>query len=263
MGVKLEAYDVTVVDGEKNLDLSKELHGRRQIFTSEKEITRENVISVLQKALSVHEKNRREIKYLLDYERGIQPILQRTKVYNDHVNNKVVVNIANEIITFKSSEFAGEPIQYVSRRGNKGVDDSNRKIPEKVAQINDMMLSEGKQTLDLELSHKMFTCGTAYRLTYHDDKKAKPMDALDEAPFEIAVPDVENTFVVYRNDVKKTPLMGVTYVFRDPPDNNMEYTVYTADVTYTIEGLPLVNSENGLKITNETRHNFGMVSRRV
>ena len=260
MGVKLEAYDVTVVDGEKDLDLSKELHGRRQIFTSEKEITRENVISVLQKALSVHEKNRREIMYLLDYERGIQPILQRTKVYNDHVNNKVVVNIANEIITFKSSEFAGEPIQYVSRRGNNGVDDPNRDIPKKVSQINDMMLSEGKQTLDLELAHKMFTCGTAYRLTYHDDEKAKPADTLDETPFEIAVPDVENTFVVYRNDVKKTPVMGVTYVYKDPPDNNVEYTVYTADVTYTIEGLPLVNSENGLKITNEVRHNFGMVS---
>jgi SPP1 family phage portal protein len=260
LGVKLEAYDVTVVDGEKDLDLSKELHGRRQIFTSEKEITRENVISVLQKALSVHEKNRREIMYLLDYERGIQPILQRTKVYNDHVNNKVVVNIANEIITFKSSEFAGEPIQYVSRRGNNGVDDPNRDIPKKVSQINDMMLSEGKQTLDLELAHKMFTCGTAYRLTYHDDEKAKPADTLDETPFEIAVPDVENTFVVYRNDVKKTPVMGVTYVYKDPPDNNVEYTVYTADVTYTIEGLPLVNSENGLKITNEVRHNFGMVS---
>ena len=222
MGVKLEAYDVTVVDGNVSLDISKELHGRRVIYTSEKEITRENVIDVLQKALSVHALNRREIIYLQRYERGIQPILERTKNYNAEINNKVVVNIANEIITFKSSEFAGEPIQYVSRRGNKGVNDDRKEIPDKVSQINDMMLSEGKQTLDLDLAHKMFTCGTAYRLTYHDtDRKDRLEDYLDEAPFEIAIPDVENTFVVYRNDAKKTPVMGVTYVFRDPPDNSV------------------------------------------
>ncbi|MBO7406659.1 MAG: hypothetical protein J6V14_03430, partial [Clostridia bacterium] len=58
---KLERYDATVVDGADELDLSRDLHGRRQIFTGENEITRENVIDVLQKALTVHEKNRAEI----------------------------------------------------------------------------------------------------------------------------------------------------------------------------------------------------------
>ena len=258
--VNLEAYDVTVVNGSADLD-PKSLHGRKQIFTAEKEITRDNVIDVLTKALSVHELNRREILYLLDYNRGKQPILERTKAYNDHVNNKIVVNIANEIITFKESEFAGEPIQYVSRKGNQGVEDSNRKIPEKVAKVNDMMLAENKQTLDLELAHKMFIAGTAYRLCWHDSNGVQPPEYLDEAPFELAVPDVENTFVVYRNDVKKTPVMGVTYVYKDPPNNDIEYTVYTPNVTYTIEGLPMITSgDSGLKITKEVRHNFGMVS---
>jgi len=258
--VNLEAYDVTVVDGSADLD-PKSLHGRRQIFTAEKEITRDNVIDVLTKALSVHAVNRREILYLLDYNRGKQPILERTKAYNDHVNNKIVVNIANEIITFKESEFAGEPIQYVSRKGNQGVEDQNRDIPEKVARVNDMMLAENKQTLDLELAHKMFIAGTAYRLCWHDNNNVRPPEYLDEAPFELAVPDVENTFVVYRNDVKKTPVMGVTYVYKDPPNNDIEYTVYTPNVTYTIEGLPTITSgDSGLKITKEVRHNFGMVS---
>ena len=97
MGVGLEVYDVATRTDER-LDISKELHGRRQIFTSEKEITRENVIDVLVKALGVHEMNRREIIYLQKYERGIQPVLERTKNYNAEINNKVVVNIANEII---------------------------------------------------------------------------------------------------------------------------------------------------------------------
>ena len=254
----LEVYDVTTVDGQNSLDFSKTLHGRRMIFSGEKEVTESNVIDVLTKALAVHYLNRREIIFLQKYNKGIQPILNRTKQYNSHINNTIVVNIANEITTFKSAEFAGEPIQYVSRRGNKGVEDDKREIPEKVAQINDMMLSESKQTLDLTLAHNMFICGTAYRLCYHDDGKRKTEDYMDEAPFEIAIPDVENTFVVYRNDVKKTPLMGVTYVYKDPPESSVEYTCYTANETYTIEGLPL--SEGGLEITDRKRHNFGMVS---
>lgn len=259
--MSLEIADVTTLDRDVNPDFSKTLHGRRMILSGEEEITRDNVIDVLQKALGIHNINRREIVFLLDYNRGIQPILNRTKQYNAEINNKIVVNMANEITTFKASEFAGEPIQYISRRGNKGVDDVNRDIPDKVAQVNDMMLTEGKQTLDLDLAHKMFICGTAYRLTYHENEKSKlPEDYLDEAPFEIAIPDVENTFVVYRNDAKKEPLMGVTYVFKTPPDKDVEYTVYTPNVTYTIEGISANSRKNGLKITKEVRHNFGMIS---
>lgn len=259
---KLEACDTTVIYGDDNQDISNELHGRRQIFTAEKEITRENVIDVLQKALSVHEKNRREEIFLLKYERGFQPILNRTKNYNAEINNKIVVNMASLITAFKTSEFAGEPIQYVSRKGVNNVKDSNRQIPDKVAKINDMMLSEGKQTLDLDLAHKMFICGVGYRLVYHDPENRPDADEyLDEAPFEIAVPDVENTFVVRHNDAKKNVVMGVTYVYKDPPKSDVEYTVYTPNVTYTIEGLPsLGTGEKGLRITNEVHHNFGQVS---
>ena len=258
---KLERYDATVVDGADELDLSRDLHGRRQIFTGENEITRENVIDVLQKALTVHEKNRAEIIYLKKYERGIQPILKRNKQYNAEINNKIVVNMASQIVTFKASEFAGEPIQYVSRRGNKGVADEKREIPDKVSEVNDMMLSEEKQSIDYELAYEMFTCGVGYRLCYHDRDMKKLDDYLDEAPFEIARPDAENTFVVRKNDAKKRVMMGVTYVYKDPPESAVEYTVYTPNVTYTIEGLPSVTEgDHGLRITKEVRHNFGQVS---
>ena len=88
MGKGLEVYDVTVgaIDM-RSLDFSHTLHGRRRILTGEKEITRENVIPVLQKALSVHEINRQEIIFLQNYEKGIQPILERHKEYNAEINN--------------------------------------------------------------------------------------------------------------------------------------------------------------------------------
>ena len=134
------------------------------------------MVSVLNDALKTHRRNRSEEVYLEKYLRGIQPILDRVKVYNNEINNKVVVNIANQIVTFKTSEFAGEPVQYISRGSKKSV-------PKKVEKLNSLMLSEGKQSKDMDLAYKMFTCGVGYRLVLND--KAGKDDLYDEAPFEI------------------------------------------------------------------------------
>ena len=257
----LEVYDVTVGAPNPDLEIGRNLRGRRQILSSATEITDENVIEVLNKALAIHQLNRKEELFLKNYEKGLQPILFRTKVYNDHINNKIVVNIANQIVTFKTSEFAGEPIMYVTRgtgmreadTEDKGQADSES-VPEKVARVNSMMLSEGKQSKDYRLAYDMFTCGVGYRLTIHDSGR-DDTDYLDEAPFEIYIPKAENTFVVRRSDVTRRVLMGVTYVFTDENEQNPEYTVYTPNVKYTISG---VDSE--MEIIGREQHNFGQVT---
>lgn len=252
--MSLEVYDVSTVRSSEDLELAKNLRGRRQILSSVSEITDENVIEVLLKALPIHDMNRREELFLKKYIRGQQPILLRQKNYNAEITNRVVVNIANEIVTFKSSEFAGEPIQYVSRGSGLRERETETPIPEMVASVNSMMLSEGKQSKDYKLAYEMFTCGVAYRLVIHDSGRDGE-EYLDEAPFEIYVPESENTFVVRRSDVTKRVLMGVTYVFRNPPSQEVEYTIYAPNVKYTISGLP-----GELKITNREQHNFGMVT---
>lgn len=248
--------DTTVTENELvRRGESPKLHGRRQIFTGESVITDDNVIDVLEKALPVHRINRAEEMYLYDYMRGIQPILWRTKVYNQEINNKIVINLANQIVNFKSSEFAGEPIQYVSRSSKKS-------IPGKVSQLNSMMLTEGKQSKDFEMAKKMFCGGVGYRLTIHDQNRNgadivarnNVSDYLDEAPFEIYVPDPWSTFVVRYNDVSRRVVMGVTYTFKDIPESNVEYTVYTPNVTYTIG-----ESDGKLEIVNRVQHNFGLI----
>ena len=71
--------------------------GRKQIFTDVTQITKDNVIKVLQDALIVHEQNRTAIKFLLDYERGIQPIDDRIKEIRPEINIKVShVEVARE-----------------------------------------------------------------------------------------------------------------------------------------------------------------------
>lgn len=52
---------------------TRQLFGRKQIFTDSEEITAANVVEVLKSALRVHSQNQDEIRYLWDYYRGITP----------------------------------------------------------------------------------------------------------------------------------------------------------------------------------------------
>ena len=223
-------------------------HGRKQILTNETAVTAGNVIQVVNKAMETHMRNRTEIEYLNAYVRGIQPILFRTKVYHTEICNRVVANIANEIVTFKSAEFAGESIQYVSR----GKDDT---VPEKIEKLNSMLISEGKQSKDMDLAYKMFTAGVGYRLILNDKSLDYANgDLYDEAPFEIYIPEPQNTFVIRLNDVTRRVVAGVTYVYKT--DSDVEYTVYTANETFVLEG----SAQRAEKIKKHTVHNFGMVT---
>ena len=223
------------------------LHGRRRIYTNEEEITRENVLAVLSDALQIHALNREEEVYLEKYVRGLQPISMRQKAYNSEINNKICVNMANQIVTFKAAEFAGKPIQYVSR----GAD---RTVPEKLEKLNSMMISEGKPSKDFLLAKNMFTMGVGYRLVLRDKALAVARkELLDEAPFEIYIPDPRNTFVIRLNHVSGRKVAGVTYVYLD--DKNVQYTVYTPDVTFVIEG----RVGKAEKIVDAVTHNNGVV----
>ena len=62
---------------------TRNMYGRKQIFTSEAVIDRSNVIDVLNEALKVHSQNREDEQYLEEYVRGKQPILDRVKTYRD------------------------------------------------------------------------------------------------------------------------------------------------------------------------------------
>ena len=172
-----------------------QLDGRQQIFIDVEEITRGNVVEVLNDALFIHQGNRAEIEYLHQYLRGNQPILARVKDVRPEICNTVVINRANQIVTFKVSSFVGEPIQIVSRSSDKRISDA-------VEILNSMLLSENKSSKDMDLAYWMFTCGVGYQLILRDKAEAYMAGELyDEAPFEIYNLDPRNTFVIRKNDV--------------------------------------------------------------
>lgn len=179
------------------------LKGRRVIKTDETEVTVDNVISILDKALPYHEKNRQEIVYLWNYYKGLQPVLDRKKEVRPEICNKIVENRANEIVSFKTGYLMGEPLQYVSR----GEGD----IAEAINLLNEYVFAEEKPTKDKELADWFHICGTSFRMVLPDEEVGEE----DDSPFEIYTLDPRNTFVVYHNGLGNKPVLGVKYVIDD------------------------------------------------
>lgn len=205
--------------------------GRKKIFTDVTEITRDNVLEVLRKALITHWSNKADMEYLYAYYKGRQPVLNRQKEVRPEIKNTVVENRANEIVSFKVGYLMGEPIQYVSRSDSKSVAD-------KITTLNGYCLSEDKAAKDKELADWFHICGTAYRMVLPDSVFEKESD---EAPFEIYTLDPRFAFVVYANSIGEPPVMGVKYIQRS--DGAVIYSIYTKDRYFEVENQSMIVRE--------------------
>ena len=218
-----------IVDTTKPMSETRRMYGRRVIKTSVPEITDNNVVEVLQRALAVHELNRGEIDYLWRYYKGDQPILHRVKDVRPEICNRIVENRANEIVSFKVGYLCGEPIQYVGRNGDEST-------TEAITRLNELMFAEDKASQDQEIVEWQMICGTAFRMVLPDARGEE-----DEAPFEMYTLDPRDAFVVYSNEVGKKPLMGVKYC--KTYDEIYRYSIYTENRYYLVEGDRIVEQQ--------------------
>ena len=212
-----------------------ELLGRKRIYTDADEITEANLIGILQQAITIHEQNREQISYLVRYEKGIQPLM-RKKTIRDDIDIKVADNIAKEIVEFKVGYEWGNPITFVQKNDRHAEastvtasDDSAIAI---LNQFNDAEYSFSK---DQQLARSIYICGLGYQMVdvrrdYHDG----------DSPFELFTLDPAFTFVVYRNDIRQTKMMSVTY--RELEDGTRYFTCITKDKWYEVkDGHEIVN----------------------
>lgn len=213
------------------------MYGRQVIYTDVEDIDKDNVVKVLETALQTHRRNRSEIQYLYDYYKGKQPVLNRVKEVRPEINNKLVENNANHIVSFKVGYLMGEPVQYVNRGAESASDAIN--------QLNSFVFAEDKAVKDKEIADWFTICGTSFRMIMPDAEEEK-----DEAPFEIYTLDPRNTFVVYHNGLGNKPVMGVTYVTQS--DNSVVYSVYTKNKLFEI-------TDNGDKIVDDKDHICGCI----
>lgn len=218
-----------------------ELFGRKQIFCDKTVIDKTNILEVLGEAYAIHEQNRAEMLYLFEYVKGRQPILDREKQIRPEINEKVVDNMASEILEFKLGYEFGSPISYV-QRARKDIksrnalfsffkklftSDESKKEDLRVSAINEMMVEECKAAKDLQLAKDVKTCGVGYRLIL--PKKIKTGVSV----FDLLVLNPMNTFVVYSNDAYREPILGVSYF--PHRDGSVTFGCYTKTSYFKIE----------------------------
>lgn len=207
--------------------------GRRRIYCTTDDINSDNIISILNTLLPIHTLNSMEEEYLYWYRRGVQDILNRTKLVRPEINNKVVENHASEIVAFKNGYFLTQPAFYVAR---KDVEEVN----ERVKLLNEMLYLCGKQIADNELADWFHTVGVGalYVEPYSDPG----------CPVRAYALDPRSAFVAYSRRPGNEPVIGVNMVISGESDSTTEliFDVYTKSRYFKLKG-----GVTGMVITGE------------
>lgn len=220
------------------------LCGREKIFTSVKEINKDNILSVLKKAYAKHRQNVVEMNYLLAYERGEQP-LQRAKTVRPEINIESNDNLANYIKEFKLGYFWGIPPALVQRGNNEFHGTNPETDSAGINALNEMLqngINIGKK--NLELAEFVEVCGIGHRLV--DIKTDFNDSAIPRSYVELHTLDSRNAFCVYYAGVGKQKVLGVTYT---KISGKNYYTAFTKDSRFEVHG----------EVVEETPNPLGMI----
>lgn len=206
-----------------NIPLLKKLthNGRQRIILDYDEVTPENVIEIMQKALSIHSSNRQDCEYLIDYFLGDQDILYRPAPETSNINNTTVVNYAYPITR-----------QIVGYTYAGGVELVQKDMDKKdaVNKLSDYYSYENAFYVDICTGLYDSICGVAYQITLPNSMITK--DNTPDIPFIYEALDPRNTFVVYSSAIGNPQIMSCTI----STTNNRQklYTIYTDKYKFTI-----------------------------
>lgn len=224
-------------------------NGRLEIFTDERTVNAENIISVLESAFVKHEVNVARMNFLLNYEEGVQP-LQRKKTYRPDIDCVAVDNLANEITEFKLGYNWGFPITLV-QRGERDKDNLLNNLDEEVPPIskeaqaitiiNECYDAENSSAKTQKLGRFIEICGIGY--TYVDGKSEWNEG---DSYFQYEVLDPRYAFVVrsaYYLD--KRVMVGVSYSVDTLGQKHI--TAITKDAVYRINSLYRFNKNGEIR----------------
>lgn len=219
--------------------------GRARIYIDPVEVTSANVVKLVNETLSYHTANARDIRYLREYEKGNQPILNRIKKIRPEINKLNVENHATEIKTFKLGYVFGLPVQYVQRKdsADKG---------EAIRLLNDMLIEEQKYSKDTQLATDFIITGVGYRLVY----PKRENEVTGKSVFDVITLDPETTYICYSNDMYKKPVMAVTFAVSS--DGSTDYMVYTND-RYFCFRTDAFGPTTGAALVEEYENRIGLI----
>ena len=207
-----------------------------QFLSGKVEEQAQKVIDVVTNSFPIHLVNQQESEYLQDYIKGIQDILQKTKLTRTDINHTSVENWAYAFVDWKKTYLLGKPIQYAPLGD---ISTTEMQI------LNKYTSYENKNRKDMDIYEDVLTCGRGFRYT----NKTKVTEE-DEAPFEIINTNVLNTEVVYSSGISGEQLCSyiqtdMQYIVQEvnPETNELEnvpkpyneVTVYTRKRQFVLE----------------------------
>lgn len=205
-----------------NLMLCNKIHyGRQDIVLDYDKVTPDNVVEIMQKALTIHAQNRKDCEYLIKYFLGDQDILYRQASYTSDINNKTVVNyafpITRQIVGYT---YAGG-VELVQK-------DMNKK--DAVNKLSDYYSYENAYYVDICTGIYDSICGVAYQITLPSNMITK--DNTPDIPFIYQALDPRDTFVVKSSAIGHPQIMSC--IISTTKNRRNMYTIYTDEYKFTI-----------------------------
>lgn len=187
----------------------------------------------LPKVLSTHNSNATKEKLLYEFYLGKQDIYEKQRLYQKDCenNNQIVENHAFRQVNFKVGMITGEKRDYTYKVGSKGDDlkyldyyftdvdffGKDKELKEwiyatgvgvsYVGMRNDLIIEDGIDPMTQQLRYRYAGLQDGY-------------DVKTEAPFDIAILEPFDNFVVYSSGRGKEPLFCVSIVEVDEGDDN-------------------------------------------
>lgn len=201
--------------------------GRRVLYTDEIAITDKNIGEIVRDAYEEYKTVVQEVKYLIDFEAGKQPIL-RKKTYRSDINCECVDNVANEVTGFNTGYIWGNPITFV-QSGKE--EDASKKLLEAVNELNRCYEAQGIRTKTQHLARNVEITGIGY--TYVDINMT---DVEENGCFLIESIAPDRAFIVRSSYyVDERPMVGV--LVRRNKDGLLHFTCFTKDTRYELTDL--------------------------
>lgn len=187
--------------------------------------------------LGIHRKNVEEMRYLRNFHKGKQDILDKTRPNGDtKINNKAVTNYAWEFVNFKKGYYVGKPIKYVDINGEENNKD--------IKYFNRYNRDIKKPSKDLVKYENMLITGVAYTMTLPVKNK---IDVEWQSPYTYTILDNEDVCIVRANDIYKTKLFSMC--ISNIVDNNKTYEVY--EIYYGDNFIELTKDDTMVYVTDE------------
>lgn len=181
--------------------------------------------------LSSHKKNVAQMEYLINYEKGQQDILNKTRANgNSKINNKHVTNYAWEFVNFKKGYYVGKPIKYV---------DLNEEKNDRMKLFNRYIRDVNKASKDLVKYENMLIMGIAHTMTI---PKKRDYNIEYESPYDYTILDNKDVCVVKSTDIYKTKLFSMCFS-KMLENDGTEYDIFTIYYDFKFLQLKYSNSE--------------------